>query len=66
MIARGVKIDKEYYETLYADYGKELEDMDKELETMTGIEGFSVDKETDVVNAFSKYGIVTGKPACLL
>ena len=58
MERRGVKIDKEYYETLYADYGKELEDMDKELETITGIEGFSVDKETDVVNAFSKYGII--------
>lgn len=58
MERRGVKIDKEYYETLYADYGKELEDMDKVLEIVTGIEGFSVDKETDVVNAFSKYGII--------
>ena len=58
MERRGVKIDIEYYETLYKDYGKELEDMDKELATITGIEDFSVDKETDVVSAFNKYGII--------
>lgn len=57
MERRGVKIDKDYYEKLYNDYGIELENLDKELEAITGIVDFSVDKETDVVSAFSKMGI---------
>lgn len=58
MERRGVKIDREYYEKLYADYGKDLEDLEQELIKVTGIEDFSVDKETDVVKAFENYGIV--------
>lgn len=55
---RGVKINKDYYQELYDSYGKDLEDMDKQLEEMTGIEGFSVDKEVDVVKAFSNLKII--------
>lgn len=58
MERRGVKIDKEYYEKLYNEYEKEMQVMDKELEDITGIEEFSVDKEVDVVEAFSKLGII--------
>lgn len=58
MERRGIKIDKKYYEDLYDEYGKELEDIDKELETITGIEGFSVDKEADVVKAYQDLGII--------
>lgn len=57
MERRGVKIDKDYYEKLYNDYGIELERIDKELATMTGIEDFSSDKEVDIVKAFSNLGI---------
>ena len=55
---RGVKIDKEYYTKLYEDYGADLNRIDKELEELTGIENFSVDKETDVVKAFSDLHII--------
>ena len=58
MERRGIKIDKKYYEDLYDEYGKELDDIDKELETITGIEGFSVDKEADVVKAYQDLGII--------
>ena len=58
MERRGVKIDKDYYEKLYNDYGTELQKIDKELEDITGIEGFSVDKETDVVKALTKHGVI--------
>ena len=54
---RGIKIDKEYYENLYKEYGEELDKIDKELEDITGIEGFSVDKEVDVVQAYQDLGI---------
>ena len=54
---RGVKIDKEYYENLYKEYGEELDKIDKELEDITGIEDFSVDKEVDVVQAYQDLGI---------
>lgn len=53
----GVKIDKEYYERLYKEYGEDLDRIDKELATMTGIEEFSVDKDVDVVQAYSNLGI---------
>ena len=55
---RGVKIDKEYYEKLYTDYAGELGRIDAELENITGIENFSVDKEADVVKAYQDLGII--------
>lgn len=58
MERRGVKIDKPYYEKLYEDYGIELENIDKELARRTGIEEFSADKEVDIVDAFSKLGVI--------
>lgn len=58
MERRGVKVDLEYYNKLYEEYGNTIEQLDKELAEMTGIEGFSVDKEVDVVSAFNKLGVI--------